>query len=96
MRWQNFYNNLSHQLNLSRELRDNPVEFVKEMKLTYDRLFEISPIVARSFIREVKKKVKKGASEEFQIPPYLNGFHHTKVWNEEDEFQDNESDDEMV
>jgi len=95
--WQNFYNNLSHQLNLSRELRDEPHEFVKTMKLQYDRLFELSPIVARSFIREVKKKVQKGASELFQIPPYLNGFHHTRVWNDEDNFADNESNrEEMV
>ena len=95
--WQNFYNNLTHQLNLSRELRDDPTEFVATVKLTYDRLFEISPIVSKSFIRQVKQKVSKGASPEFQIPPYLNGFKHTKVWSDEDDYHDNESNDaEMI
>ena len=80
--WQAFYNTVSHELNLTRALREDPVDFVKKMKADYDRLFEISPICNRRFIREIKKKVRKNATDEFQIPTYLNGFAHTHVWEE--------------
>ena len=90
--WQNFYNTVAHQLNLSRELREDPVEFLTRIKTEYDRLFEISPICSRRFILEVKKRVRKHATNEFQVPPYLNGFRHTRVWGPEDEWGDNESD----
>ena len=88
--WQNFYNTVSHQLNLSRDLREPPEEFLKTMQAARDRLFEMSPIVSRSFILEIKKHVEKNASREFQCPAYLNGFKHTMVWkDEEDSFQSN-------
>ena len=88
--WQNFYNTVSHQLNLSRDLREPPEEFLKTMQAARDRLFEMSPIVSRSFILQIKKHVEKNASREFQCPAYLNGFKHTMVLkDEEDSFQSN-------
>jgi hypothetical protein len=89
--WQHFYNTVSHQLNLAPELREDPVDFVEKVKADYDRLFEISPICNRAFILQVKKKVRKHATAEFQIPTYLNGFSHTRVWNQEDSFASNGS-----
>ena len=87
--WQSFYNTVSHQLSLKRKHREDPEKFLTEVKQQYERLFELSPIPDRKFIRQVKKSVEKHKSEEFQIPCYLNGFNHTEVW--EDTFEDNES-----
>ena len=92
--WQNFYNTVSHQLNLARELREEPNEFLQKMKTDYDRLFEISPICSRKFIVAVKKRVRKHATDRFQVPPYMNGFKHTNVWknnNQEDSYESNDS-----
>ena len=44
VQWQNFYNTVAHQLNLSRELREDSDEFLDKMKSEYDQLFKISPI----------------------------------------------------
>ena len=85
--WQNFYNTVSHTLNLAPELRENPQDFLAKMTEAYNRLFEISPICSRRFILAVKKRVRQHANDEFQVPPYMNGFKHTNVWN------DDESDD---
>ena len=83
--WQGFYNTVSHQLNLTREMREEPVQFLKDIKSTYDRLFEISPICSRRFILDIKKKVRKSATNEFQIPSYLNGYRHETVYGQENE-----------
>ena len=87
--WQNFYNALSHQLQLARDLREEPEKFLTDTKTTYDRLFEISPICNRRFITAVKKNVLKNATDEFQIPCYLNGFKHTAVWGLANEYEEN-------
>lgn len=88
--WQGFYNTVSHQLNLARNLREDPQKFLADIKQQYDRLFEISPICNRGFILAVKKSVKKNAPDEFQIPCYLNGFQRTNVWREpNDVFEEN-------
>ena len=88
--WQGFYNNICHQLNLARNLREESDKFLADVKQSYDRLFEISPICNRGFIRQVKRSVRQNATEAFQIPCYLNGFHHTRVYREEnDEYEDN-------
>ena len=89
--WQNFHNTLQHQLSLRRHDRLEPEEFMKWVKQQYDRLFEISPVCNQKFITQTKKKIRKSASEQFQIPNYLNGFEHAVIWkDEEDEmFEDN-------
>ena len=88
--WQGFYNNICHQLNLARHLREEADQFLADVKQSYDRLFEISPICNRGFISQVKKSVRKNATNAFQIPCYLNGYHHTMVYREEDDdFDDN-------
>ena len=87
--WQNFHNSLVHQLNLAPEFRENAVDFIREVETTYARLFEISPMLSRSFMIDVRKRVKANASEKFIIPSYLNGFHHASIYREEEEFTDN-------
>lgn len=87
--WQNFYNGIKHQLNLKRNMRDNADEFVQDVKTSYDRLFEISPLCNQGLITRIKTKLQKNATEEFQIPNYLNGWSHTSVYKEEDEYEDN-------
>ena len=87
--WQNFYNGIKHQLNLKRNMRDDADEFVQDVKTSYDRLFEISPLCNQGLITRIKTKLQKNATEEFQIPNYLNGWSHTSVYKEEDEYEDN-------
>jgi len=88
--WQNFHNTLVHQLNLAPEFREDPVDFIHEVRTTYNRLFEISPMLNREFMQDVRRRVKKNASDEFMIPSYLNGFHHAICWRDNDSnFEDN-------
>ena len=93
--WQGFHNAVAHELNLAPELREDPVDFLVHIKNTYERLFEISPMISQQFVKTVKKKVSNSASNAFQTPFYLNGFHHTKIWkhnldsNSEEHFSDN-------
>ena len=89
--WQNFHNTIMHELNLARDLRQDPAEFTKEMKIIYDRLFEISPICDRKFILEIRRRVAKHATQNFQIPNYLNGFKHAQafVGSDDDDFENN-------
>ena len=81
--WQHFHNEVAHQLGLARMLRDDPNDFLEKVKQTYERLFELSPMINQEFVKKVRKKVNLHASDAFQIPHYLNGFHHTIVWNQE-------------
>ena len=78
--WQNFYNGLKHTLNLHRDLRPEPAEYLQDVKTSYDRLFEISPICNQSLISKVKKQLLKNATPEFKIPNYMNGWEHTTVY----------------
>ena len=90
--WQNFYNGIKHQLNLRKELRSEPEDYINEVKTSYDRLFEISPICNQDLISKVKRQLTKHATEEFQIPNYMNGWEHTNIYTEEpsdNEFEDN-------
>ena len=86
--WQNFHNSLVHQLNLAPEFREDPVDFIQEVRTTYQRLFEISPILNRQFMNDVRRRVTASATDRFIIPSYLNGFHHASVWHGSD-FEDN-------
>ena len=94
--WQNFHNTLSHQLSLTRGDRDDPAKFLEWSKSQYDRLFEISPVCNQKFITSTKKKIRKIASDGFQIPNYLNGFEHARIWREvpddDEKFEDNSID----
>ena len=89
--WQAFYNQIKHELSLQRDLRQPAGEFISEVKTSMDRLFEISPIIEHALIQTVKKKIKKVANADFQIPSYLNGYGHTKVFRkpEDESFEDN-------
>jgi hypothetical protein len=88
--WQSFHNQLQHQLALPRCDRQDPEEYIETVKQQYDRLFEISPVCNQKFISQTKKKIKRIATDEFQIPNYLNGFRHATVCEgSDDEFADN-------
>ena len=89
--WQAFYNTVSHQLSLKREHREDPKEFLAEVKQNYERLFELSPMVQKSFIQEVKKDVEKRKCAEFALPHYLNGYHATIVYDSDDSYEENTS-----
>lgn len=88
--WQNFHNSLVHQLNLAPEFREDPVDFIQEVRTTYQRLFEISPMLNRQLMQNVRKRVNKHATDAFIIPSYLNGFSHARIWRDDDSnFEDN-------
>ena len=80
--WLLFYNELKHQLALSREKRQDADEFLTNCKTQYDRLFELSPICSSNMIADIKKKIRSHASEQFETPAYLNGFKHTEVYRD--------------
>ena len=83
--WLGFYNEIRHQLSLAREKRMSSHEFLQNAKTQYDRLFEISPICSVEQINLVKKKIKAYGDDQFHPPPYMNGFSHTKVYEEYEE-----------
>jgi hypothetical protein len=89
--WLLFHNELKHQLLLCRDKRQDATEFIQTCKTQYDRLFELSPICSSNIIKEVKKKIKKHATGQFETPSYLNGFRATEVYvdSEEGEFEEN-------
>ena len=87
--WQNFYNGIKHELNLRRNLRADPEQYIQDIKTNYDRLFEISPICNQGLITKVKKQLRKHVTPEFQLPNYMNGWDHTRVYEDGDEFEDN-------
>ena len=91
--WQAFHNAIKHELALRRDLRQNPIEFIGEVKTTYQRLFEISPICNASLIRKIRKNIDTYATDEFQVPTYLNGFRHSEVYRHGDEGGDEKADD---
>ena len=79
-----------HELSLAPDLRRNADELVEEVRTMYARLFENSPICQRKFMKEIKRRVHKHATEDFSVPTYMNGFTHTKVYREEEsEYEDN-------
>jgi hypothetical protein len=80
--WQAFHNTIKHEIALRRDLRQDPNEFIQEVKATYQRLFEISPICNAKLIKHIKKKIESHATDEFQVPTYLNGFRHSEVYRE--------------
>ena len=80
--WQAFHNAIKHELALRRDLRQDPADFIAEVKTTYQRLFEISPICNAKLIRQIRKKIEAYATDEFQVPTYLNGFTHSVVYRE--------------
>jgi len=87
--WLLFHNGLKHQLSLRRDKRQDADEFLQECKTQYDRLFEMSPICSSGQIKAIKKKIHAIAPENFVIPTYCNGFRHTEVYRDDDEYEDN-------
>jgi hypothetical protein len=87
--WQNFYNGIKHELSLARSMRQDAAEYIQDVKTNYDRLFEISPICNRSLIKKTRREITKGATKEFRIPNYLNGWSHTTPFDESDMYEDN-------
>ena len=78
--WQNFYNTVSHELNLARELRQDPEPFLEETKKNYDRLFEISPLCNRGFILDIRTRVlKKATPEQQKVVVLFQGHLYHKV-----------------
>ena len=88
--WLLFQNEIKHTLNLARDKRADAADFLQECKTQYDRLFELSPICSSDMIAAIKRKITAHATEEFQVPTYMNGYSHSTVWREpDDEFEDN-------
>ena len=87
--WQHFYNGIKHELNLHRDLRSDPEEYIQDVKTSYDRLFEISPLCNKGLIDNVRRQIVKNATPEFQIPNYMNGWEHTHVYDSHSEYEEN-------
>jgi surface polysaccharide O-acyltransferase-like enzyme len=84
--WLSLYSQISSQLALSRDLREPPDEFVASIMNQYNHLYEISPIIRRSFIERVKRKLiiqnDEHPDQAIECPPYLNGLTQTAIFME--------------
>ena len=89
LQWLKFYNTLLFQLRLTRDYRVNAVELIQTVTMEYDRLYENSPALKKSFITKLKKRLKKKDLGGFKVPHYLNGFKHLTRYNTDDQFEDN-------
>ena len=80
------YSQISSQLALSRDLREQADEFVANIMNQYNHLYEISPIIRRPFIERVKRKLVSQNDEHpdqaIECPPYLNGLRRTSIFME--------------
>ena len=84
IQWQSFLNMIKHELNLRRDIRTEAGPFIQKVKIDYERLFEISPIVNQDVINTTKAKIQKINHDLFNVPNYMNGFSHTTVFEEMD------------
>ena len=82
--WVDLQNLIGHELGLKRSLRVPMEDFLQNIKVRRDRLFEISPVCSKILIEQTKARIKKHAEPAFQIPVYLNGFSGTKIYKEEE------------
>ena len=84
MSWQNFHNKIIHTLGLSRHKRPECKEFIQSIHQEYDRLFEISPMLGKDITTNVKRILKSALPDDtkFIVPNYFNGFHHSRVYGE--------------
>ena len=80
--WQNFYIHIKYQLKLAPVLRRPADEFMEEIKRTYERLFEISPVIDRNTVSRLKKKLR---NSDMILPNYINGMRSIVVYREEDD-----------
>ena len=81
--WGKFYSRLKFQLSLVREERENIHDFLNSVFSEYDRLSEISPLLLKHFIRNVKSKLNSRILDDgFVLPYYMNGFAHCKRYDE--------------
>ena len=95
LQWGKYFARLRNQLYLQRCDRDPCQDFMVSIFADYERLFEISPVLMSAFIKKVKNKLKKRQfpDDGFQIPFYLNGFQHIKVYEswEENTFEEKQN-----
>ena len=82
--WQSFYNDIRYQLSLQRAFRAPCEEFVTEVLSRYKHLFEMSPIIRRKFVKNLKQKFKRN-NNDFRVPIYCNGMTPTKAWKPDDD-----------
>ena len=90
--WCELQNQITHELGLCRPLRQPMAEFLQDVKVRRDRLFEISPICEKNLVRKAKKSLRRNAKPDFQVPAYLNGWSGTTVFREKDEKEEKDDD----
>jgi len=87
--WNKFLSTLMFQLRLTREYRTDATKLLRSITSEYDRLYETSPALKKSFISTLKKRLKKKKLPHFKAPWYLNGWTHMRSYNNDDEYEDN-------
>ena len=90
--WNKILSALMFQLRLTREYRTNAIKLLRSITAEYDRLYEISPVLKKSFISTLKKRLKKKKLPHFKAPWYLNGWTHMCSYNNDEEYEDNNED----
>ena len=91
--WGKFFCRLKRQLSMQRDDRDGCHDYILSIFSEYDRLYETSPVLHTKFVSKIKKKLAniRGVI----LPYYLNGFNHTRAY-EEEAFENNTDDEKCV
>lgn len=79
IQWSKFYRNISVELAIAPEDRQDVHDFLQICRAEYDRLIEQSPIVPDRIINQFKLSFK---DMEISVPDICNGIHRTVVYNE--------------
>lgn len=81
---------LSVQLSLPRSERMTPADLLRYTKETYDKLAEVSPLIAQEVIQEFKNKfTNSDAYKHLSMPSETNGLEPIEVYTEDNEKVEN-------
>lgn len=80
IQWSRLYRLLSIEMNLPREQRKVPQDLLKDVKDTYDRLQEISPLIPPDIVLHFQKKFEK--DKDVSRPEDLNGLEKIVIFTE--------------
>ena len=87
--WQQLSNTIRHQLSLAPGLRVQATDFVLSCEQSYRQLFEVAPIIEKRYIVAIKRKVRKNATPDFEVPAIFNGWKHAFVYGRGEEWEEN-------
>jgi hypothetical protein len=80
--WFKFYRLINTELNLERNKRRDPDDFLKYCRLEFDRLIELSPTIPEKIIKEFKLRFK--SVKNLELPDICDVIEHTTSYKYDD------------